>query len=47
MHEYIKSGLNSGNAYYRLVQHLLACCLLSIQVKVYRTVILSAVLMLV
>ena len=44
MHEFINSRLNSGNAYYHLAQHLLSCCLLSIEVKVYRTVILPAVL---
>jgi hypothetical protein len=34
MHEDIKSRLNSGNAYYHLVQSLLSSCMLSRNVKV-------------
>jgi hypothetical protein len=46
MHGEIKSGLNSRNACYRLVQSLLSSRLLSrnIKVKIYRTIILSFVL---
>ena len=43
--EDIKSRLKSGNASYHLVQNLLSCSLLSIniKIKIYRTIILSVV----
>jgi hypothetical protein len=46
MHEEIKSRLNSGNAYYHLVQSLLSSCLLSrnTKVKIYKTTILPIAL---
>jgi hypothetical protein len=44
--EEIKRRLNSGNAYYHLVQNLLSSCPLSknIKIKIYKTVILPVVL---
>jgi hypothetical protein len=40
------SRLNSGNAYYYSVQKLLLSCLLSksVNIKIYKTIILSLVL---
>ena len=46
VHEEIKSRLKSGNASYHMVQNLLLSSLLSknIKIKIYRTIILPAVL---
>jgi hypothetical protein len=46
MHEYIKSRLNSGNAFYHSVQSILSSRLLSrdLKVKICRTVIRPVVL---
>jgi hypothetical protein len=46
MQEEIKSGLNSGNAYYHSVQSLLSSHLLSrnVKVKIYKTITLPVVL---
>jgi hypothetical protein len=45
MHEELKSGLNSGNAGYCLVENLCSCNLLSknTKIKVYRNVTLPVV----
>ena len=44
--EEIKSGLNSGNACYHLVQNLLSSILLSktFKIKIYRTIIVAVAL---
>jgi hypothetical protein len=44
--EEIKKRLNSGNAYYHLVQNLLSYCLLSknIEIRIYKTIIFPVVL---
>jgi hypothetical protein len=46
IHDEIKSRLNSGNAYYYLVQNLLSSCLISknLKIKIYKTVILPLVM---
>jgi hypothetical protein len=46
IHDKIKSRLNSGNAYYYLVQNILYSRLISknVKIKIYRTVILLVVL---
>jgi hypothetical protein len=46
MHKEIKSRLNSGNAYYHMLQSLLSSRLLSrnVKIKIYKTIILPVVL---
>jgi signal recognition particle GTPase len=46
IHEKIKSRLNSGNSFYRVVQKLLSSLLLSKEekIKMYKTIILPVVL---
>jgi hypothetical protein len=46
MHKEIKGRLNSGNAYYHLVQSVLSSCLLSrnVKVKIFKTTVLPVVL---
>jgi len=44
IHEEIKSILNSGNACYHSVQNIWSSSLLSINIKIYRTILLPVVL---